>query len=196
MPRVLTTKEKAIHFDQLKTDRNGTSYFMKMAKVTGLEDYVSYYFYDDGHQAVLRFPHLQHTGYQFDQLTGTLSLTLASYNWRFSTFSILPNTLLWQWRSCSDRLANPSTASDYYFPRYETWKTGNAFVIGDRACNADVNGGYSDRKANSLPQIVSSTIRATTIIIMIKSEKVTGFQEVDGKVPLTDVETSPTCHSW
>ena len=25
---------------------------------------------------------------------------------RFSTFSILPNTLLWQWRSCSDRLAN------------------------------------------------------------------------------------------
>ena len=70
------TKEKAIHFDQLKTDRNGTSYLYENGqKVTGLKtfDGVSYYFYDDGHQAKGTEVAINNNIYQFDQLTGIMT---------------------------------------------------------------------------------------------------------------------------
>ena len=47
-------KKKPSNFDQLQTDRSGTSYLYENGqKVTGLKtfDDVTYYFYDDGRQA-------------------------------------------------------------------------------------------------------------------------------------------------
>ena len=105
-------KEKAIHFDQLQTDRSGTSYLYENGqKVTGLKtfDGVTYYFYDDGRQAKGTEVTINNNVYQFDQLTGIMTRNAfsKSYNYEGSPrFPILPNTLLWQRRSCSYRLAN------------------------------------------------------------------------------------------
>lgn len=75
---------------------------------------------------------------------------------------------------------------DYYFRASGNLETGR-FVIGDRAYNADDNGVVADRKVSQPIAIALSTIRAITTITMTRV-KVTGFQEVDGKVLYFDAE--------
>lgn len=80
------TKEKAIHFDQLKTNRNGTSYLYEIGqKVTGLKtfDGVSYYFYEDGPQAKGTEIIINGKTYQFDQLTGIMTRNAFSKSYNY-----------------------------------------------------------------------------------------------------------------
>ena len=80
------TKEKAIHFDQLQTDPSGTSYLYENGqKVTGLKtfDGVSYYFYDDGHQAKGTEVAINNNIYQFDQLTGIMTRNAFSKSYNY-----------------------------------------------------------------------------------------------------------------
>ena len=79
-------KEKAIHFDQLQTDRNGTSYLYENGqKVTGLKtfDGVTYYFYEDGRQAKGTEVTINGKTYQFDQLTGIMTRNAFSKSYNY-----------------------------------------------------------------------------------------------------------------
>ena len=76
---------------------------------------------------------------------------------------------------------------DYYFRASGNLETGR-FVIGDRAYNADDNGVVADRKGEPAYRNRIVYDKGDNYYYNDKGEKVTGFQEVDGKVLYFDAE--------
>jgi len=144
------TKEKAIHFDQLKTDPSGTSYLYENGqKVTGLKtfDGVSYYFYEDGRQAKGTEVAINNNIYQFDQLTGIMTRNAFSKSYNYEGSPRFPYYPTRYYGNDGAALTGWQTINgkDYYFRDSGNLETGR-FVIGDRAYNADDNGVVTDRK--------------------------------------------------
>ena len=185
-------KEKAIHFDQLQTDPSGTSYLYKNGqKVTGLKtfDGVSYYFYDDGHQAKGTEVAINNNIYQFDQLTGIMTRNAFSKSYNYEGSPRFPYYPTRYYGKDGAALTGWQTidGKDYYFRDSGNLETGR-FVIGDRAYNADDNGVVADRKGEPAYRNRIVYDKGDNYYYNDKGEKVTGFQEVDGKVLYFDAE--------
>lgn len=186
------TKEKAIHFDQLQTDPSGTSYLYENGqKVTGLKtfDGVSYYFYDDGHQAKGTEVAINNNIYQFDQLTGIMTRNAFSKSYNYEGSPRFPYYPTRYYGNDGAALTGWQTINgkDYYFRDSGNLETGR-FVIGDRAYNADDNGVVTDRKGEPAYRNRIVYDKGDNYYYNDKGEKVTGFQEVDGKVLYFDAE--------
>ena len=186
------TKEKAIHFDQLQTDPSGTSYLYENGqKVTGLKtfDGVSYYFYDDGHQAKGTEVAINNNIYQFDQLTGIMTRNAFSKSYNYEGSPRFPYYPTRYYGKDGAALTGWQTidGKDYYFRASGNLETGR-FVIGDRAYNADDNGVVTDRKGEPAYRNRIVYDKGDNYYYNDKGEKVTGFQEVDGKVLYFDAE--------
>lgn len=186
------TKEKAIHFDQLQTDPSGTSYLYENGqKVTGLKtfDGVSYYFYDDGHQAKGTEVAINNNVYQFDQLTGIMTRNAFSKSYNYEGSPRYPYYPTRYYGKDGAALTGWQTidGKDYYFRDSGNLETGR-FVIGDRAYNADDNGVVADRKSEPAYRNRIVYDKGDNYYYNDKGEKVTGFQEVDGKVLYFDAE--------
>ena len=185
-------KEKAIHFDQLQTDRNGTSYLYENGqKVTGLKtfDGVTYYFYEDGRQAKGTEVTINGKTYQFDQLTGIMTRNAFSKSYNYEGSPRFPYYPTRYYGNDGAALTGWQTidGKDYYFRASGNLETGR-FVIGDRAYNADDNGVVADRKGEPAYRNRIVYDKGDNYYYNDKGEKVTGFQEVDGKVLYFDAE--------
>ena len=185
-------KEKAIHFDQLQTDRNGTSYLYENGqKVTGLKtfDGVTYYFYEDGRQAKGTEVTINNNVYQFDQLTGIMTRNAFSKSYNYEGSPRFPYYPTRYYGNDGAALTGWQTidGKDYYFRASGNLETGR-FVIGDRAYNADDNGVVADRKGEPAYRNRIVYDKGDNYYYNDKGEKVTGFQEVDGKVLYFDAE--------
>ena len=185
-------KEKAIHFDQLQTDRSGTSYLYENGqKVTGLKtfDGVTYYFYDDGRQAKGTEVTINGKTYQFDQLTGIMTRNAFSKSYNYEGSPRFPYYPTRYYGNDGAALTGWQTidGKNYYFRASGNLETGR-FVIGDRAYNADDNGVVADRKGEPAYRNRIVYDKGDNYYYNDKGEKVTGFQEVDGKVLYFDAE--------
>ena len=185
-------KEKAIHFDQLQTDRSGTSYLYENGqKVTGLKtfDGVTYYFYEDGRQAKGTEVTINGKTYQFDQLTGIMTRNAFSKSYNYEGSPRFPYYPTRYYGNDGAALTGWQTidGKDYFFRDSGNLETGR-FVIGDRAYNADDNGVVADRKGEPAYRNRIVYDKGDNYYYNDKGEKVTGFQEVDGKVLYFDAE--------
>ena len=186
------TKEKAIHFDQLQTDPSGTSYLYKNGqKVTGLKtfDGVSYYFYEDGRQAKGTEATINGKTYQFDQLTGIMTRNAFSKSYNYEGSPRYPYYPTRYYGNDGAALTDWQTidGKDYYFLASGNLETGR-FVIGYRAYNTDDNGVVADRKGEPAYRKRILYDKGDNYYYNDKGEKVTGFQEFDGKVLYFDAE--------
>ena len=186
------TKEKAIHFDQLKTEPYGPSYIYENGqKVTGLKtfDDVSYYFYEDGRQAKGTEVTINGRTYQFDQLTGIMTRNAFSKSYNYEGSPRFPYYPTRYYGNDGAALTGWQTidGKDYYFRASGNLETGR-FVIGDRAYNADDNGVVADRKGEPAYRNRIVYDKGDNYYYNDKGEKVTGFQEADGKVLYFDAE--------
>ena len=160
-------------------------------KVTGLKtfDGVSYYFYDDGHQAKGTEVTINGKTYQFDQLTGIMTRNAFSKSYNYEGSPRFPYYPTRYYGNDGAALTGWQTidGKNYYFRASGNLETGR-FVIGDRAYNADDNGVVADRKGEPAYRNRIVYDKGDNYYYNDKGEKVTGFQEVDGKVLYFDAE--------
>ena len=186
-------KKKPSTLTNCRRIRSGTSYLYENGqKVTGLKtfDDVTYYFYDDGRQAKGTEVTINGKTYQFDQLTGIMTRNAfsKSYNYEGSPrFPYYP-TRYYGNAELLLPVGKPSTARTTTSELAETLKQ-DVFLS-------------SETEPIMLMTMVQSLTARVNQLIAIgivydkgdnyyyndKGEKVTGFQEVDGKVLYFDAE--------